>query len=497
MLAIIICLYQLLSGKNDRSYREADGLDKGLVVAGPDYNAFSTPNTRHRPSTTQCTIPRDPKKPLVQYVVMIDARSTGSRVHVYKFNNCGETLSLEDEGFRTTEKRYGGSGLSSYTDPTEASASLDGLMRFAESMVPKDLYVRTPVAVKATAGLRLLGTEIASTILEAVKTRLESRFPFPVAGVEVMNGDDEAAFAWLSANYLLGNFDFTGIGDVQDRAAILDLGGGSLQVVFQTFSEQDSGAKSDSQSNLGEDDHGYRLDFRGGHIRLYQHSYLGYGLMAARKALHQLVLDRTYKHSVLSKPVFNPCLPPASQVRVTIEMPVGHTLSGPHEVIMEGPVNDSDPEHTLMQCRRLLREILHKDDTRCSVAPCSINGVYQPSIEETISGDIYVLSYFYDRTHPLGMQDSFTLPELRELIFKVCVCERTSPSASGDAGSVLRDLKEMPEWCLDLQYMEVLLHDGFEVAHSRQLRVTDKINGYEVGWCLGASLALLEDVSVT
>jgi len=88
---------------------------------------------------------------------MIDAGSTGSRIHVYRFNNCGETPELEDEVFKMTEKKEGGSGLSSFKhDPEGGAKSLDVLMDVAMENVPEKLRVCTPVAVKATAGLRMI-----------------------------------------------------------------------------------------------------------------------------------------------------------------------------------------------------------------------------------------------------------------------------------------------------------------------------------------------------
>ncbi|KAJ7600149.1 hypothetical protein C8J56DRAFT_909619 [Mycena floridula] len=38
--------------------------------------------------TTHCTVPHPSASRLVQYALMIDAGSTGSRIHIYKFNNC-------------------------------------------------------------------------------------------------------------------------------------------------------------------------------------------------------------------------------------------------------------------------------------------------------------------------------------------------------------------------------------------------------------------------
>jgi Golgi nucleoside diphosphatase len=128
---------------------------------------------------------------------MIDAGSTGSRIHVYKFNNCGPTPELEDEVFRETEKKQGGSGLSSYKEDAEGAAkSLDVLMNAAMEAVPDKLRSCTPVAVKATAGLRLLGQEMSEKILDAVRNRLETQYPFPVVskeenGVVIMDGADE------------------------------------------------------------------------------------------------------------------------------------------------------------------------------------------------------------------------------------------------------------------------------------------------------------------
>jgi guanosine-diphosphatase len=66
----------------------------------------------------------------------------------------------------------------------------------------------TPLSLKATAGLRQIGTEKSDLILKNVRIHLETNFPFPIAdhksgdGVSLMDGTDEGVYAWITVNYL-------------------------------------------------------------------------------------------------------------------------------------------------------------------------------------------------------------------------------------------------------------------------------------------------------
>jgi guanosine-diphosphatase len=121
---------------------------------------------------------------------MIDAGSTGSRIHVYKFNYCSPSPMLEYEVFSQTRP-----GLSSFkNDPKEAAGSLNVLMAEAMRVVPESLRSCTPLAVKATAGLRLLGKKQSQAILKEVEHHLGSDFPFPLIPTDpvvIMDGKDE------------------------------------------------------------------------------------------------------------------------------------------------------------------------------------------------------------------------------------------------------------------------------------------------------------------
>ncbi|KAI0600415.1 guanosine-diphosphatase [Biscogniauxia sp. FL1348] len=440
--------------------------------------------------TDRCTKSYSKDKPIVQYVLMIDAGSTGSRIHVYKFNNCGPTPELENEDFKMTDKGVG--GLSKYKDdPLAAAKTLDDLMEVAMKSVPDKLKGCSPVAVKATAGLRMIGAEASQQILDAVRTHLEKDYPFPVVskeenGVAIMDGSDEGVYAWITTNYLLGKI---GGPDQSPTAAVFDLGGGSTQIVFEpTFKEAAGGGMPEK---LAEGDHKYDLAFGGRKFELYQHSHLGYGLMAARNSIHLNLLHDLYEKkkskAFLKEPILNhPCINAGQSDMVTVKLgddsPLG---TGEIEVNMTGPATPAPA-----QCRAMAERILYKD-AECKLAPCSFNGVHQPSLAKTFAKeDVYIFSYFFDRTKPLGMPDSFTLRELHDLTAAVCGGEEAWDVFS-TVPDALDELRDRGEYCLDLNFMIGLLHTGYEMPIDREVRIAKKIKGNELGWCLGASLPLL------
>ena len=435
--------------------------------------------------TTKCSKSISKDKPLIQYALMIDAGSTGSRIHVYKFNNCGTTPELESEEFKMTEKKEGGSGLSSYGTDTEGAAkSLDVLLEVAMQTVPDKFKSCSPIAVKATAGLRkldeTLGPDASKNILAAVRSRLETQFPFPVVsaekgGVEVMDGKDEGVYAWITTNYLLGKI---GGPDKSPTAAVFDLGGGSTQIVFEPTYKAPSGGMPEK---LSEGDHKYVFKTGGSTYELYQHSHLGFGLMEARKSIHKNVVQAKKDASPndptwASSPISNPCIVPGMSREVNVTLSDGQT----YQITMVGP---TDPAPA--QCRGLAEKILLKD-AKCDLAPCSFKGVHQPSLEKTFSReDVYIFSYFYELTQPLGMPESFTIAELRDLTAKVCEGEKGWASFGAVEGA-LGELRDRPEYCLDLNFMVGLLHTGYEMGLQREVKIAKKIKGNELGWCLGA-----------
>jgi guanosine-diphosphatase len=483
---------------------------------------------------------------------MIDAGSTGSRIHIYKFNNCAASPSFEYEVFSQTRP-----GLSSYAaHPSQAAESLDVLMQEAERVVPRSLWVCTPVAVKATAGLRLLGIQESEAILTAVRLRLETKYKFGVAernGVEIMDGKDEGVHAWVTANYLLDALP-TGrtVGvPLTTPYAVLDLGGASTQIVFKPSFDLDGDGIDDNGNGLEEGEHKYVLHFQGGDHVLYQHSYLGYGLMRARAHVHRVVefmSHFTSNTSPATKPngdeededegevVYNPCIAQGMKRRIEVDIGREGVSVFKNVTMMGGEVGSWEA------CNRVLELVLAKDayvvsqsshlvltnDSRvCHLKPCSFNGVYQPSLMDSFpTGSILLLSYFYDRLAPLltpslpppTTPSSPKLDPTESLVFPIStikylaqlVCggenswrasvfpfpleggaERDAPRGWAESREVLEELYGRPEWCLDLSFMYALLRLGYEFGEDRGVRIGKQVRGTELGWCLGATLGLL------
>jgi guanosine-diphosphatase len=458
----VLCIFWFISPKGVEMYNEATHPAAPNTPAGVD-----SPT-----GTAKCTKSFSKDKPLVQYVLMIDAGSTGSRIHVYKFNNCGAVPELEHEEFKMTEVSVG--GLSKYKDdPVAAAKTLDPLMKVAMDTVPKELKGCSPVAVKATAGLRLIGAEQSDAILAEVRRHLEQDYPFPVLskekeGVAIMDGSDEGVYAWITTNYLLGKI---GGPDKSETAATFDLGGGSTQIVFEpTFKGSANGGMPEK---LAEGDHKFELDFGGQKFELYQHSHLGYGLMSARKSIHETLVKEVEYTS--GKAIVHPCFPPGMTKEIEVTMdntPQAFNFTGP-----------SQPSPA--QCRNLAEKILNKG-ADCKLAPCSFNGIHQPSLAKTFAKeDLYIFSYFYDRTKVLGMPDSFTLREMHDLAQTVC-SGKEAWDVFSSIPDALAELDDRPEHCLDLNFMMALLHTGYDIPIDREVKVAKKIKGNELGWCLGA-----------
>lgn len=214
------------------------------------------------------------------YVVIIDAGSTGSRVLAFGFHTSiiNGNLVLDSELFHEEKP-----GLSSFADkPIDGIKSIQTLIERAKSVIPQSDWNYTPLFMKATAGLRLLPGHKANDILETTRNYLKTcGFHVTDKSVSIMEGVDEGIFSWFTVNFLLDRFHSH---SSRSTVAALDLGGGSTQVTF-----------APDEENIKElNDYIYNISAFNHNMSIYTHSYLGMGLMAARKGI--LVPDSATKN---------------------------------------------------------------------------------------------------------------------------------------------------------------------------------------------------------
>lgn len=406
-----------------------------------------------------------------RHAIVLDAGSTGTRVHVYEFQCCGDKLlTIADEMFEEVKP-----GLSSFGKrPLDAAKSLAPLIQKALARIPPFLHSCTPLVLKATAGLRLLPGEVVQKILESVTSWLRSH-PFLLGPdhdnekrpVSVMDGSEEAVLAWVTVNFLKKKIgaDLKPDEDIaiEDTSIVMDLGGGSTQIVYAVPDRYNR--PKGAVDPLKYPEFYYELKFHGRTHYLYQHSFLGYGLVEARKKIKQTYLKTRY-----SKKQKFACLPKE------------YSEDLPDQVeIITGDGGGFD------RCLGVVEGIFDKS-APCALSPCSFNGIHQPAFPLPKSGkpSIVIFSYFYDRLIPLGLKSPMTLREIRKEAEALCSASQFGNDKYG------RLLKTNNQWCLDVTYIYALLAYAYQIDLDTPLTVTKQVEGYEAGWALGSALKLLD-----
>uniref|UniRef100_A0A3B3Y749 nucleoside diphosphate phosphatase n=1 Tax=Poecilia mexicana TaxID=48701 RepID=A0A3B3Y749_9TELE len=391
----------------------------------------------HRPAShrTGPTQPGSSEGDGLQYGVMFDAGSTGTRVHVFRFRMENRGFpSLDRETFRAIKP-----GLSAYADdPQKCSAGIMALLDLARSVVPPSQWTRTPVVLKATAGLRLLPGDKAEQLLDRVRALFrESPFLSTEDGVSIMDGTDEGISAWITINFLTGGLQ----GPDRPTVGMLDLGGGSTQITFSPRHE-----KTIQMSPI-DDIRSFQM-FNRTHT-VYTHRYT-----------HRL-------HTQLKASVCF-CVPTAggSAERVSPCLAPGFSGSWEHADIVYILKGQKEGEPVYEACLNKVQKVLYR---KLSAVP------------EAADIDFYAFSFYYDRAVNLQAIDEATGGTIRvsdygQAAERVC---RGPPHLQN------------PFLCLDLVYISVLLQELGFPAH-KQLRLARTVRQVEASWALGAAFQHLE-----
>ncbi|XP_007573287.1 ectonucleoside triphosphate diphosphohydrolase 5-like [Poecilia formosa] len=407
-----------------------------LAAAGPSRAQFRT--SLLDLSGILPSLSRPANHSRIFYAVMFDAGSTGTRIHVYTFiqSNSEPLPVLDNEMFHSIKP-----GLSAYADhPETAGETVRMLLKVAKKTVPRLDWKRTPLVLRATAGLRLLPAAKAQALLDQVQLVFdESPFLVPDNSVSIMNGTNEGILAWISLNFLTDHLNTRATKTV----GILDLGGGSTQITFLPKLRTTIESAPDG-------DYVARFDFLNSTFELYTHSYLGNGLMAARLSTLGALGAEGLEWQVFK----SSCLP--SKFRDDWSFGgLTYQVSG-----------DQDGRVGYKPCYQEVLQV--------------VKGIIHQPHELEDSNVFYAFSYYFDRAVDAGLINNVQGGTVRVRDFKKRAKEACNKMTEYPAVS--------PFLCMDLTYITCLLKDGFGFKDGTVLQLTKKVKNVEASWALGAML---------
>ncbi|KAG6750732.1 hypothetical protein POTOM_045241 [Populus tomentosa] len=429
------------------------------------------------------------------YAVIFDAGSSGSRVHVYCFDQNLDLIPIGKELELFLQLKP---GLSAYANnPREAANSLVSLLHKAESSVPKELRPKTPVRVGATAGLRALGMDASDRILQAVRDLLRdtSTLKSEANGVTVLDGSQEGSYQWVTINYLLGNLGKK----YSNTVGVVDLGGGSVQMAY-AISETDA-AKAPRLSD-GEDTYVKEMFLMKTKYYLYVHR-LG-SSVAVAFAFYQAVLEFSYVQKELCYLHYGLLAARAEMLDASEDSTNPCILAGYDGVYKYGgkdhKASASPSGSNMEECRRLALNALKVNETTCTHMKCTFGGIWNGG-----GGDgqknMFVASFFFDRAAQAGFVDS-TVPaaKVQPSDFENAAkraCETKLENAKSIYSSV--DDNDLPYICMDLVYQYTLLVDGFALDPWQDMTLVKKVQYrtslVEAAWPLGSAIEAVSSLA--
>ncbi|MDD0809975.1 hypothetical protein PSQ20_06485 [Curvibacter sp. RS43] len=211
-----------------------------------------------------------------RYRAVIDAGSSGSRLHLYQSQPDGRFVTVRElfsnaqapHPLSWYDGRHGPGSEPSQAGPEGVQSLLKRLQNHlqAQGMAPEQV----PVELLATAGMRLVPPATADSIYASVRQAIQAQ-GFTLGEVRTLSGQDEGLYAWVDVNYLQGRFHRR-----EATEGVVEIGGASAQVAFAL---PQAPTEPSPQVRV--------LDINGARYPVLAVSYLGLGQNQARLAMLQ------------------------------------------------------------------------------------------------------------------------------------------------------------------------------------------------------------------
>lgn len=215
-----------------------------------------------------------PKPPRQDYGIVIDAGSHGSRVNIFRWDarvyNSHNPLTGPVSLPKLMSYRVYAPGIEeAFRNPEVGREQLQQMLRdaaatLASANVQTLRWRDIPIYLKATAGMRIVAQERRDFIMRGVREVLHNKkvnpFRFKNDFARVISGEEEGVYGWVAVNSQRNSLG----APPEQTLGALDMGGSSSQITFSPFF-----------TSILED---FNLIHLGNtSIRLYSHSFLGYG----------------------------------------------------------------------------------------------------------------------------------------------------------------------------------------------------------------------------
>uniref|UniRef100_A0A6J0SMC6 Ectonucleoside triphosphate diphosphohydrolase 4 isoform X1 n=2 Tax=Pogona vitticeps TaxID=103695 RepID=A0A6J0SMC6_9SAUR len=452
----------------------------------------------------------DTSNPKLNYGIMVDCGSSGSRIFVYWWprhnGNPHDLLDIKqmrDKNRKPVVMKIK-PGISEFaTSPEKVSDYIFPLLNFAAEHVPRAKHKETPLYILCTAGMRILPESQQKAILEDLLTDIPVHFDFLFSDshAEVISGKQEGVYAWIGINFVLGRFEHTEDEDdalvevhipgsenkeaiVRKRTVgILDMGGVSTQIAYEVpktvsfaSSQQEEVAKNLlAEFNLGCDAHQTEHVYR-----VYVATFLGFGGNAARQRYVDSIFTNTvFRNRLLGKqtgmtsdsPYLDPCLP----------------LDVEDEIQQNGQMMYLRGTGDFNLCRDIIQPFMNKTNE----TQTSLNGVYQPPVHFENS-EFYGFSEFYYCTEDvLRMGGDYNATKFIKAAKDYCATKWPVLRERFDRGLYAShaDLHRLKYQCFKSAWMYEVFHSGFSFpVNYGNLKTALQVYDKEVQWTLGAIL---------
>lgn len=409
------------------------------------------------------------------YGVILDAGSSGTRVHVYRWlktavaravataEELQQLPALKTKNKKWTEKVH--TGISTFASNADRVGEdhLKELLNFAMDVVPSSEVAETPIFLQATAGMRLLEDRDRDAILAEACRYTKENTDFRVGNCDeyfqVIPGDTEGLYGWIAANYLVGGFknpEEHNRGNANHHTyGFLDMGGASAQIAFAPNSTETEKHADDLKLLRMR-----TVDGREAEYQVFSTTFLQYGANEARRRYLELAQQSSDSQTPT---LLDPCLP----------KDLNTTLSG--TIISASP--DEPTTSTTIRgtgnfstCIKHTYPLLDKE-AACLDSPCLFHGVHVPAIDFSTNHFLGV-SNFWHGTHEIfemGYADrSYDFATYQSRVTDFCesdwsdILSKLAEQAWGEKV----DEETAVDVCFKAAWIINLLHEGIGVPRA-------------------------------